>query len=296
MKRAHPSVSASTRALIGLCFALVLSGVLIPGCSPRPTSGQSSPESNSPSAFTPGGGEPQAARDARGVGYFMTKDDKVVPVRLDAVGTDKGAVLRALFAGAPADATGAGYSTAIPKGTTLRSVSIEASTAVVDVSRAFESGGGSLSAQARVAQVVFTLTRDPGVVAVLFKMEGKPIASLGGEGVSLSKPQTRADWEDFSPLVLIESPVLNDVVAGDFPVRGTAAVLEGKFTLELHYQGATRTAHRLKSSSGTITRGSFESTETATTIPRGAAELVAIYIEPSDSSRVVSMKVPLTIR
>jgi spore germination protein GerM len=52
---------------------------------------------------------------------------------------------------------------------------------------------------ARVAQVVYTLTEFDSVNAVTFWMEGQPSEALGGEGLILDQPQTRADWADFAP-------------------------------------------------------------------------------------------------
>lgn len=93
-----------------------------------------------------------------------------------------------------------GLTTQIPAGTTLRSVHIEDGVARVDLSKAFESGGGSLSMQERVAQVLYTLTQFSSASAVRFYVEGKPVTALGGEGLLLDKPVTRADFSQFAPV------------------------------------------------------------------------------------------------
>ena len=53
----------------------------------------------------------------------------------------------------------------IPAGTRYLGVEVSGGVATVDLSREFESGGGSLSMISRVAQVVFTVTRIDGIAA-----------------------------------------------------------------------------------------------------------------------------------
>ena len=106
------------------------------------------------------------------------------------------AALSELLAGPAAAEAAAGLTTAIPAGTTLRSVAIAGGTATVDLSRDFESGGGSSSMLTRVAQVVYTVTQFPAVQRVAFRLDGKPVSAIGGEGVVVDPPVTRADFSD----------------------------------------------------------------------------------------------------
>ena len=64
----------------------------------------------------------------------------------------------------------------------------------------------------RLAQVVFTLTQFPTVEGVNFKLDGEPIDVLGGEGIIIDHPMSRADYEDMSPAILVESPTVGDTV------------------------------------------------------------------------------------
>src|SRR5687768_11805894 len=61
-------------------------------------------------------------------------------------------------------------STAVPDGTSLLGIAIKNGVATVDLSRDFESGGGSASATYRLGQVVYTLTQFSSVRAVLFQV------------------------------------------------------------------------------------------------------------------------------
>ena len=89
-------------------------------------------------------------------------------------------------------------STAIPEGTELHGVEINDDEATVDLSSQFQSGGGSLSMQLRVAQVVFTATQFEGVETVTILLDGDRVDGIGGEGVP-STDLHREDFEDFSP-------------------------------------------------------------------------------------------------
>ncbi len=112
-------------------------------------------------------------------------------------------------------------------------MTIEDGTARVDLSDEFASGGGSLSMQARVAQVVYTLTQFRTVKRVDFWIDGGLVETLGGEGLDLSAGQTRADWEELLPAIFVETPAVGDVITGSrLAVRGSASVFEATFVVE----------------------------------------------------------------
>jgi hypothetical protein len=287
------------RSFVRVLFvvALVCSLAALAGCSSKtPVAPEKPADSGSPT-FTPGGTQqPPLARKARAVGYFAD-GEKVVPVRLEAVASDPTAVLEELVAGPTQEARDAGYTSAIPAETRVNSVTTSSDTVTVDLSPEFGSGGGSLSMQMRVAQIVFTLTRDPAVKKVVFKMDGEPIKALGGEGLILDKPQTRDDWETFSPEILVESPVLGDTIESPVVIYGTANVFEALFKLEiLNAEGSTVSTARMKATSGTGTRGSWETTQTVE-LPSGSqATISALYNSPRDGSRVLVMDVPVLVK
>lgn len=61
--------------------------------------------------------------------------------------------------------------------------SVSGGAATVDLSGAFQTGGGSLSMQLRVAHVGFTATQFDGVDRVTIKLDGDAVDYIGGEGV-----------------------------------------------------------------------------------------------------------------
>jgi len=106
------------------------------------------------------------------------------------------AAMRELVAGPSASESAKGFQSELPAGTGLRSVSIKDDIATVDLTSEYETGGGSLSMQMRLAQVVYTLTQFSSVTGVDFKLNGTPVTVFSGEGLSLDTPQTRADYAD----------------------------------------------------------------------------------------------------
>ena len=143
------------------------------------------------------------------------------------------AALESLLAGPDSFEEDYGLRTAIPDGTQLLGLEIGDGIARVDLSSEFESGGGSASMQARLAQVVYTLTQFPTVEGVLFSLDGEPIDVLGGEGVVIDHPLTRRDYADLLPAILVTSPALNQSVGSPVVLRGSANVFEANVGIEI---------------------------------------------------------------
>lgn len=83
----------------------------------------------------------------------------------------------------------------IPAGTQLRSLKVEPNGIHIDLSQAFTAGGGSASMVGRVAQILYTATSLKPTAPVFLSVEGKPLETLGGEGLMLSQPMTRQEFE-----------------------------------------------------------------------------------------------------
>ena len=95
------------------------------------------------------------------------------------------AAMKALLAGPSPAELASGLATSVPAGTKLLGISIKKGVATVDLTSQYQSGGGSLSMKARLAQVVYTLTQFPTVRAVLFHLDGEPVNVFSGEGIVL---------------------------------------------------------------------------------------------------------------
>lgn len=124
-------------------------------------------------------------------------------------------------------------STTIPSGTKLLGISIKNSVATVDLSREFESGGGSASAFNRLGQVVYTLTQFSTVRSVLFQVEGETVTTFGSEGIVLEGPQARTDFRDQLPTIFVDRPAFGAAAGNPVRVTGNADVFEATFRIAI---------------------------------------------------------------
>ena len=152
-------------------------------------------------------------------------------------------------------------STAIPAGTRLLGLSIRDGVATVDLSREFESGGGSASAFRRLGQVVYTLTQFSTVRSVLFQVEGRTVTTFGSEGIVLDGPQTRADYEDILPSIFVDRPAFGAAAGNPVRVTGNANVFEATFRIAiLDGNGRSIADEQAMATCGSGCRGTFDKT------------------------------------
>ncbi len=239
-----------------------------------------------------------SAEETTTVKVYFSRDEKIsaasrtIP-RTQEVGA---AAMRALLAG-PTDAeTEAGMFSSIPEGTTFLGLAINDGVATVDLSKEYSSGGGSLSMMMRLAEVVFTLTQFPTVDGVEFKLDGEPIDVLGGEGIIIDHPMTRADYEDMSPAILVESPALGDTVTSPVRVTGTANVFEAVFSINIvDWDGLIIADEVVTATSGTGTRGTFDVTVPFELTKAGPGAIIVFAESPKDGSQINVVEIPVEL-
>lgn len=153
--------------------------------------------------------------------------------------------------------------TAIPAGTRLLGLSIKDGVATVDLSREFESGGGSASAFRRLGQVVYTLTQFSSVRSVLFQVEGRTVTTFGNEGIVLEGPQARGDFRDILPSIFVDRPAYGAAAGNPARVTGNADVFEATFRIAI-LDGAGRELVDQQAMAtcggGCVPRGTFDAT------------------------------------
>lgn len=234
---------------------------------------------------------------ARPLTVYLVRGERLAPVRrvVPASAAVARASLAALLRGPTAAERRAGYLSAIPPGTVVHDLGLARGVLTVDLTRRFESGGGSLSMQLRVAQVVFTATQFSSVRRVAFRIDGRPVAAIGGEGVMVSPPVGRAAFEAQAPPILVEQPLPGDRVRTPLVVRGSANVFEAQLAVDVQTPAGKVLAHRnVRASSGTGTRGRF-----SVTVPLGTRTRKVVVLaytrSAKDGSRIDTVRIPVTI-
>jgi hypothetical protein len=292
--------------LIAAAALIVTGAALLAACgdSSGGASGGSSPEPiatpspASPSQAPTGGASesPSSLSSTTSLHLYFLRGEQlgVAERRVPHTTMPATAAMKNLLAGPTADERAAGLSSAIPAGTSLLGLSIEGTTASVDLSGSFSSGGGSLSMTARVAEVVYTLTRFPSVRSVAFFVEGDPVETLGGEGLVLDGAQRRTAWRSFEPAIFVESPGAGAAISSPFLLAGTAGVFEGSFVARLVDSSGRRIVSSVvQASRGAPGRGTF-----ARRIPfstsSGRGTLIVYSQSMEDGSRQNEVRIPLT--
>ena len=131
-----------------------------------------------------------------------------------------------------------------------------------------------------LAQIVYTLTQFPTVKAV----------EIGG------KRYTRADFEDETPLILVETPLPFEKVANPIRAKGTANTFEATFQYEVvDPSGKVVDTHFVTATSGTGQRGTFDFTTKRYTGPSGDGALVVFEHSAKDGSRIHEVRIPVEL-
>ncbi|MBW4445089.1 MAG: GerMN domain-containing protein [Plectolyngbya sp. WJT66-NPBG17] len=143
---------------------------------------------------------PQAPTTEKTAQIYWLRDSatdlELVPIAVKVKSADREeAQLTAAVNNLLSDAPNKDLMTGIPNGTTLRSLKVKSDSVYIDLSKAFASGGGSLSMTGRLAQILYTATSLNPTAKVFLSVEGKPLTVLGGEGLIVDQPLTRSQFE-----------------------------------------------------------------------------------------------------
>ncbi|WOD39450.1 GerMN domain-containing protein [Nodosilinea sp. E11] len=158
------------------------------------------PETNQPIAQDPV--VQPAPAEVTGQIYWL-KDDgtsfSLVPqsitVAADASPSDQVAAAFSNLLSKPGDPSQQAFTT-IPEQTQLLDAKVADDGVHVDLSGEFQTGGGSAAMVGRLGQVVYTATSFDPAAPVWISVDGKPLTLLGGEGLEVSQPMTRSDFDE----------------------------------------------------------------------------------------------------
>jgi len=188
---------------------------------------------------------------------------------VDETGDVAGEIVAALVEGPTEDEEGLGLTSSIT----------DAVEVTVADGVATRETGAELTTEQR-AQLVYSLTQfDPVVRSV----------EIGGTSY------TRADFEDQTPSVLVESPLPFEEVTSPVRGTGTANTFEATFSYELtDADGRILDEDFVTATSGTGTRGTFDFTTKPYTVPfDGTGSLIVFERSAKDGSRIHIAEIPL---
>jgi hypothetical protein len=252
----------------------------------------------------------EALEDGGAVGrnvlvYFLDGEVLAVGGRTVDTVTVATAAMDALLDGpAPGFEQDLGWGTAIPQGTELNGVVISNGTATVDLSPEYESGGGTASVTARLAQVVFTLTQFPTVDEVDVEIDGQPREYITGEGVP-SQDLGRDDFLNQSnfgapiPAILVESPFVGESVGDSLRLAGLSNTFEGTVNYEVTDPEGLIVIDEsfITASGGSGEWGSFEAVIDLPDFDRDGVASVFVYeISAQDGSRQFLVEIPIRVK
>jgi hypothetical protein len=218
-----------------------------------------------------------APADATALRVYFLRDGKVWPVSRQVEETEAvaRAALDALLTG-PTDqeSTDLAMTSAIPDGIEVDDVSVVSRVATVDLSEELP--------EEALAQLVYTLTQFATVESVLIQ----------------DRSVARADFEDLTPTILVESPLPFEDVSSPLHVTGTANTFEATFSYELtDTDGKIVDENFVTATSGTGTRGTFDFTTDAYTVPfDGVGSLIVFELSAENGERIHVVEIPLRMK
>ena len=230
------------------------------------------------------------------VGVYFMKNELISVMGRLVETPDINQALHSLLLGPNAAEIQDGVVSYIPQGTRLLNIEVVGETALIDLSNEFATGGGSLSMMGRIAEVVYTATAFSEVERVTIRTGGVLVSQIGGEGIDVSDIE-RSDFIDFSPLILVDSPVPRQVVSRDIRIQGMSNTFEAGINYQIIstdstviYEGYTM------ATSGTGTWGTFD--HMIDTLPadvKGEVVVKVFEYSPKDGEPINAVLIPLTI-
>ncbi|HYO61709.1 MAG TPA: Gmad2 immunoglobulin-like domain-containing protein [Actinomycetota bacterium] len=227
----------SPRIALGIVLVLALTGAACDDGDDEPAAASTAPSESpveSPTAAPPA--TPTPATVTQPVRLWLTLEDftglttrqaQVTPPRVAT------AAVTELLKGPTQSEISNGWGTAIPAGSQLLGIEVSGGVATVDLSGEFESGGGSLSARMRLAQLVYTLTEFQTVQRVKLEIDGQPATTFSSEGIVIDGPMTRGEFEDLIAPIVVETPIAGQRVSSPVRISGTANVFEATVSMRI---------------------------------------------------------------
>jgi len=221
-----------------------------------------------------GEGTPTPAGETAELRVYFLRDGEVWPVgrEVDTAGGEASAAIATLLEGPTArEQADLDLATAIPEDEEDAEVTVEDGIAQVQLDAQVGEPG--------LAQIVYTLSQFPEVEQVEVQ----------------ERLLTRADFEEQTPAILVESPLAYEDVASPLRVTGTANTFEATFEYELtDTDGRVVDESFVTATSGSGQRGTFDVTTDEYAVPfDGVGSLIVFERSAEDGSRIHLVEIPL---
>ncbi len=213
------------------------------------------------------------------------------------------AAMNALLEGPDRPERKAGLTTAIPTQYELDSVSIKDGTAFVDLTSTAVVDQTAAGARRLLAQIVYTITQFATVDGAVVTLDGDQLLPSGETG-TMERLLTRADFDDVTPYIFVESPALGQSATEPLAISGTANTFEATFVAEVVDDSGVKLGSTVvTATSGSGTRGTFSDSvefELPAVISGGdesvASVTLVVYEESAeDGSRLHEVRIPLQV-
>jgi spore germination protein GerM len=141
---------------------------------------------------------PPSARATSTSIYLLDRDSRVVPVDRELRSNDVHEVIDALLAGPLPDEVRLGLTSALPDADIVGAVDVTGGIGSVDLDPSFTDLTADIQRSA-LAQLVFTLTAQPGIGQVSFTLDGQPVEIPRGDGTLASGSVSRDSYRELQP-------------------------------------------------------------------------------------------------
>ncbi len=210
--------------------------------------------------------------------------------------------LEAMFAGVNSTEQTIGMTTSIPSGTRVLGISVDDTTATIDLSAEFAASSGSLDETMRLAQIVFTVTQFDDIDRVKFHIDGVPEDPILSHGVVVGDGLTRDDFATVRPSILIEQPYPGAEVTNPLTMQGQSNTFEGTVRYAITTgggDGVLITEGFTTATGGMGIWGSFEVTvdltDFASEYQPGPGSVIMWEDSPRDGSQLNVVEIPIVL-
>jgi spore germination protein GerM len=202
--------------------------------------------------------------------------------------------LEALFDGPTDGERHADVSTSINPGTRLLDLTIDNGVATVDLDATFSAEETPAIAVGSLSQIVYTLTQFDSIDGVVFEVEGTPLPNFGG--YELDGAQSRANFADQLPFIMVETPGIGERVSSPVTIAGTSDVFEAVVSIEILDRNGDAVASTFTMATcGTGCRGSY-TTDVEYSVETRQPGTIRVYeVSAMDGSPIHIVEIPVML-